>query len=324
MEARLDLARILGRFPDVCRAKYGRTFNLHKLEKKLERVHSGERWLVAKDVGDMFDAAASPFGLYWRQTDLKELDARLKGQRLYLAPVEGSGQNLVNRLLAVFHNIGVASIVLRFVHPDRFGVFSTPVINLLQVHRPHTVDLYIAYCEELRDWEAHFRLAGVAETETALWTFQSLASVNEKEYAVAQRDFDADLWIQRRRAAQVLRPFLKRYGPLELARIIIYEDPKLAGKIAAEEYERLLREASLRFLGCRLAGTRGAAEALIDQLAQKGIIAPGDQFELKRVWMTRNKAVHPGPPPAPEEIEVMIDRIQQLCAGWEGKKIHHG
>jgi len=55
-----------------------------------------------------------------------------------------------------------------------------------------------------------------------------------------------DIWIQRRRAAQVIRPFLRRYGRLQLAHILLEEDPAIAGKIAAEEYERLLNIASRR------------------------------------------------------------------------------
>src|SRR5512142_1816715 len=104
METRFDLARILERLPDVCRVKYGRTFNFHKVEKKLERVRSGERWLVAKDVADLFEADTTPYSLFWRKPDVKELDSKLHGQRLYLAPVDGQGLELVNRLLGVLHN----------------------------------------------------------------------------------------------------------------------------------------------------------------------------------------------------------------------------
>lgn len=312
-----DLAAYLQRFPDVCRVKYGRTYSLRALEKKLEPVGSGKRWLVAKDVATLFDRSASPYALYWQPPDLKQLDTELRETRLYLYPDSG---DLMQRVLRVFHNIGVASIVLRFVHPGRYGIFSTPVIHLLQVHRPHTLELYQSYCEELREWQRHFRLESVAQTETALWTYQSLAAVSEEEYARAQRAFENDFWVQRRRAAQVIRPFLKRYGPLELARILSGEDPKLAGKIAAEEYERLLRCASVRFFHRPLALKKGASETLISQLALAGFVAPEHAPELRRIWEIRNKAVHPGAPPTPEEVEVMIDQIQAICGEWEEGK----
>jgi len=77
----------------------------------------------------------------------------------------------VLRLLEVFHNVGVVSLVLRFVHPQHFRVFSTPVHHLVQVNRGATVELYLAYCEELAQWAAHFGIPSVAETEMALWAF---------------------------------------------------------------------------------------------------------------------------------------------------------
>ena len=54
-----------------------------------------------------------------------------------------------------------------------------------------------------------------------------------KEAADAARSLENDLWIQRRRAAHIVGPFLRRHGRLQLARILLDEDHRLAGKIAA-------------------------------------------------------------------------------------------
>lgn len=312
-----DLAAYLARFPDVCHAKFGRTYNFHSIEKKVEQVRLGKRWLVSRDVVQLFDPASTPFAHYWQTPDAKELDSRLRDLRLYLSPVPADPAQLVLALLRVFHNIGIASIVLRFVHPDRFGIFSTPVMNLLQVQRPRTVELYLAYCEELREWRQHFRMESVAATEMALWAFQSLASVDEEQHANAQRQFDAEVWIQRRRAGQVLRPFLQRYGPLELARILVDEDAKLAGKIAGEEYERLLNCAARKFYHRELQDKKGSAETLIDELAQDGHIELHHKTALNEVWRIRNKAVHFRDSPSAEEVEKLIDQIQKICAAWD-------
>src|SRR5262249_45166708 len=64
-------------------------------------------------------------------------------------------------------------------------------------------------------------------------------------------------------------PFLRRYGRLQLVQILVDQDARLAGKIAAEEYERLLGVASLKFCGRRLPRNKGAAEQLIDELERK-------------------------------------------------------
>ena len=188
------------------------------------------------------------------------------------------------------------------------------------VTRPATIDLYLAYCETLARWCQHFGLGSVAETETALWTYAEIAKLSDTdaEAAKARREFDEDMWIRRGRAAQVFRPFFRKYGRLQTAQILLDEDPILAGKIAAEEYERLLGMISMRVRNRPLPREKGAPEGLIEELAAKGYIRPEDKPELKRIWLTRNKVVHPsGKRPERAEVEVMIDFIQGICLPWE-------
>jgi hypothetical protein len=181
------------------------------------------------------------------------------------------------------------------------------------------VEVYLAYCDELRVWREHFQLPSVASAETALWTYHEL-TIEELEAAdgVSVRTaFDADIWIQRRRVAQVLRPFLNKYGPLELARILVYEDPNLAGMIAGVEYERLLRFAARRLCGGLKLYVKGAVEILFDRLLEGGHISLGDRTLLRRAWSARCAAVHPENTPTSEEVENMIDIIERICRPWE-------
>jgi hypothetical protein len=314
------LSSYLPIFQKICEQKFGRTYDLDAIEAHFREHATGKRHLTSKDVGKIFSTDNTPYGKYWQRPHAKLLDEVLTKERLYVGPLTKDSKALVQRLLGVFHNIGTSSLVLRFVHPDRFGIFSTPVIHLLQVTRPATVDLYFAYCDELARWCQHFGLPSVAQTETALWTFAETAKLADIDAvaAKARREFDDDMWVQRERAAQVLRPFFKKYGRLQLAQILLDEDPILAGKIAAEEYERLLAMASWHLRQRPLPRERGAAEGLLEELAIKGYIRPEDKIELQRVWQTRNKVVHPsGKRPERAEVEVMIDFIQRICVPWE-------
>jgi hypothetical protein len=314
-----DLSIYLDRFPEVCRKKFGRAYSFPTLERKFEQLRSGKRWLVAKDVLNIFDPTQTAFGRYWPKPVEKDLDQALKDAHLMLGPLPADGRDLVQRAMQVFHNIGILSLVLRFVHPDRFGVFSTPIMNLLQVYRPRTVEAYLAYCDELRVWKEHFHLSSVASAETALWTYHELAveELSASDALSVRSAFDADIWIQRRRVAQVLRPFLRKNGPLELARILVYEDANLAGMIAGEEYERLLRFAARRLCGGLKLYVKGATEVLFDKLLEEGHISPGDQALLRRAWGARCAAVHPQDRPTSEEVENMIDIIERICRPWE-------
>jgi len=316
----LELKNYLEKFPEVCKRKFGRTYNFSALEKRFAQLREGKRWLVAKDVSHIFHPDSTPFGNYWPQPNEKELDKALSANRLAVGPIPLDRPKLLVNLLNVFHNVGVVSLILRFVHPDQFGVFSTPVLYLVQIHRGATVDLYLAYCDELACWAEHFGIPSVAETEMAIWAFaESIKDAdNNKDAGVAAKSFENDLWIQRRRAAHIIGPFLRRHGRLQLAKILLDEDATLAGKIAADEYERLLGAACVKFCGRPLPKRKGAAEELIDELERKQKISLHEKTELRRVWETRNAAIHPGEkPPTREAVEIMIDRIESICAPWE-------
>ena len=208
--ADFDLQSYRRRFDEVCQAEFGQRYNLGSLEKDFSHLRSEDQWLAAKHVASLFDRQRTPFGKYWQKPDEKELDQTLRKEHLCLAlPADHTRDRLLaQRLLEIFRNTGVVSLILRFTHPDRFGTFSTPVVYLLQIHRETVLELYLTYCAELGVWKERFKMQSVADTETALWTFHKLAtgSTKIKPHPELRAQFDADKWIQRRRASQAIRP----------------------------------------------------------------------------------------------------------------------
>ncbi len=314
-----DLSSYLDKFAAVCEAKFGRSYDLSELEKRLSVHRDGKHLFTAKDVARVFDADATPFANYWPRPHTKVLEEALARQRLRLAPLPAKPVALIDRLLKVFHNLGIVSLILQFVYPERFAIFSTPVIHLVQVTRPALIDMYLAYCDELRVWADHFHMPSVAATSTALWTYAEITkqATDDPHAGGARREFEEDIWIQRRRAAQVIRPFLRRYGRLQLAHILVEEDPGIAGKIAAEEYERLLNIASRRMYGRPLRREKGAAGQLLADMAARGVIDLALVTELQLVWDLRNRVVHPdNQPVTPEEVERMVETVERVCRPW--------
>lgn len=308
----------LDQFDAVCERKFARSYDLTKPEKLLAVLRDGKHQLTVKDVTRVFDPELTPYGNYWPRPPNKVLEDALSRHRIKLAPMPANPSQSIGRLLKVFHNLGTVSLILQFVYPERFAVFSTPVIHLLQVTRPGLVEMYLAYCEELRVWADHFHIPSVAATSTALWTYAEIAKTVEEPAATkVRREFEEDIWVQRRRAAQVIRPFLRRYGRLPLAHILVEEDAAIAGKIAAEEYERLLNVASLRMYGRPLRREKGAAGQLLADLAARGVVNPSDVAELQLVWEVRNRVVHPHPQTVTsEEVERMIETVERVCQPW--------
>jgi hypothetical protein len=283
----LDLKAYLKRFHETDERRY----DFSAIEKRFAPLREGKKWLTAEDVLWVLHPDNAPFGNYWPVPSKKHLD-QLSKKRLCLSLDSQSKETLVRKLLGVLHNTGVTSIILRCTHPDYFGVFSTPVLNVLQLSRNSTVEIYLAYCDELAEWKSHFHLSSVAEVEMAITALEQVIKHGGKQSEAAQNDFQADLWVQRRRAANVLRPFLKEFGPLPLARILVDEHPRIAGMIAGAEYERLLGVASKRFLERELGSEDGANAVLLGELQYLGKISRGERAKLNEVWEIRNRAVH--------------------------------
>lgn len=324
--AEFNLQSYRDRFPEVSRTLFGRTFDFTALEKNFSYLRSGSNWLSIGHILPLYDPAQTPYTRYWPRPDSKQLNLALKKDRVHLAPLEGDGKNLVERLLRLLHNLGLVSLILRFTYPERFAIFSVPVAHLIHVQRSGILDLYMAFSAELREWQQHFRMATVAETELALWTFYHVSSAADQNgnAEAARQAFDADLWIQRRRLARVLRPFMQRYGPLELARLLAEEDPKLAGKIAGEEHERLLKCAARQFYPQVSVRQKGWAEAVISLLAQDGRISLEEKTALRRIWSARNQAVHPEGWLDLAQVENMIDGIERICRRWQKDAVEDG
>lgn len=321
-----DLQSCRSRFDEVCEKEFSQRFNLSALEKDFGHLRSEKRWLAAKHVTSLFEHKRAPFWKYWQKPDEKELDQTLRQKHLSLAlPGDDSRDGpLTQQLLEIFHNIGVVSLVLRFAHPDRFGTFSTPVVYLMQIHRETVIELYLAYCTELSLWKERFKMQSVADTETALWTFHKLATGSTKirPSAGLRAQFDADKWIQRRRATQAIRPLIEKYGSLDLAHILAELNPKWAGKIAGEEYERLLQCAARRFYSKRVWDFQqdGWAGSLISEMKRDNRISAEDVVLLtKKVWDVRNRAVHPRGGLTPDEVEIMIESFERICKSWDAE-----
>jgi hypothetical protein len=320
--AGFDLQSYRDRFSEASRALFGRTYSFQTLEKNFAPLMRESSWLTIGHIMTLYDPTQTPYARYWPRPDAKQLDLTLKKERVSLVSLAGSEWDVAPRVLRVLHNLGLASLVLRFTYPERFAVFNASVASLLQVQRPGTLDLYMAFCKELSEWQRHFRMANVAETEMALWAFFHLSSMTDQngDAAGARQTFDADIWIQRRRLSQALGPFLRKYGPLELARLLVEENPKLAGKLAGEEHERLLRCAARQFYPHFNARQKGWAETLLNLLAQDNRISLEEKIMLRKVWNARNQAVHPEGKLDASEVENMIDAIERICCRWEKER----
>jgi hypothetical protein len=292
------------------------------IERNFSQLRDGKRGLAARDVQAIFDPQLTPFAKFWAPPNEKELDRALRGRNLKLGPLQEENpyvlRSTVRDLMALLHSMGIASLVLRFVHPKVYGVFSTPVIDLLRIQRASTLDLYLDYCNELKDWQQNFHLNSVADTEMALWAFaQSVRATQTAEEAKRSRKaFDEDTWVQRRRVKQAILPFLEHFGPLSLAMILVEAEPNLAAMIAGREFERRMKSAAQKFVPFIDLKRDGWLYEVVTELKNRKRLTAQDALELLGVWVKRNIAVHADRTMDDQEVQSMIEKIRDICK-WD-------
>lgn len=308
------------KYDEVCRKRFGRTYDLHKVVGKVKGLREPDRPLKAIYVLELFNPEEIHFGHFWKPA--RDLEETLDPRCISLAqPIEADDrwrQSIVAAVFECFGSVEAASVLLRCVHPDEFAVYSPPLLNLLQLPAGPPVEHYLSYCDELRVWGAHFGTGAVADTDQALWLFYEWAygpaclkmeSKEDPRDARARRqEFENDKWVRERQVTTVLRPFFHKWATLDQAGCLADVDANLASKIAGCELEKRLRMA---------AGLdQDDVPSLIQTFSLQVDSDPARQREVKqrlrRAWKLRNRTVHTEGSLNPVDVNSMIETIREL------------
>ena len=232
---------------------------------------------------------------------------------------------IVNQLFRELGSLELTSVLLRCVHPEYFGIYSPPLLCLLQVPIAEPVLHYLAYCDELAAWGQHFLpKKSVGETDRALWVFYErvygprVDLVNREDY---KRVFEDDPWVRKRHADNSLGRFFQQYSTLD-RRFLIGIDDNLAGKIAGCEFEACLKSFVTDpgdFAAWRQNRTdlKGDLVDLIEYAAERRGCGP-QKHELHLVRRHRNQAIHGGGLQK-KQVEKMIEVTSHLPQGGKRK-----
>jgi hypothetical protein len=309
------------KYDEVCRKRFGRTYDIGTLVRKFKDLCQPHHPLTARRVMELFDPDESHFGHFWKPP--QDLERNLPFHGISLArPAEADQkawrESVVAAIFEFLGSVEAVSVLLRCVYPDDFAVYSPPILNLLQLPAQPPVDHYLAYCDELRVWGAHFGTGAVAPTDQALWVFYEwsygpaclkIEDPSDPRDAQARRaEFENDKWVRERQATNVLRPFLHKWSTLEQAECLADVDSNLAGTIAGCELEKRLRKAT------------GLADedvpSLIQHFSQQVDLNPDRRREVKqqlrKAWKLRNRTVHAHSDMNYMDVRAMIETIKEL------------
>lgn len=306
------LHRCLDLFPETVEMRYGWRPDYAGLETALEPVRSGARAFSYRDIETIQNGRFWDFRQFWRfpaESDL-ERDAEFTEMSRLIARLPLDETQTITKLHAAFKYIENVSVVLRFVHPDQYGIMSPPIEKVLEVRRGRTeAETYANYLRDLRDVRDHYGLRCAADADMALWVLQERVLSSYRDHDLL-REFRADTWLLRRRAVNLLAELGEMTDAddhLDLARALVEAHVSLAGLLAGFEFERRLRSR----LGP--AGKSLGLEAAIERLA--GSIEADVIQGWRRAARIRDRFADPGAPeqrPSRREAVELIEQAGRL------------
>ena len=278
------LHRCLALHPRVTESRYGKTQRLdlveHDVGKVLER--GGELWEVIRVIYDHEKFDADMFGALAGDA----IERELKERQWYARWQDLADHEIVKNLFAVFRQIEPVSMVLRFARPKQFGIYSSPVAELLGVRlRRKPTATYTAYLKSLRKLRDARGFERIADVEMALWVVQVVVvedRLEGDEPKALLEEFARDMPLRQMHARNLTVKLFSETPKLKLAESLLTTDVPLAGQIAGIEFEQLVG----KWVGGQ------PWENSLNRMIDRSECRDEERDDLHRARRIRNKAIH--------------------------------
>ena len=282
------LHRCLDLHGEVTARRYGKVQRLDAVERDVQDIlaDDGGLWDVIRTIHDHPQFGADMFGFLPAQVERELKDSEWHSAWRTLSPKE-----LIAKLYGTFRQIEPASMVLRFLCPERYGIKSSPVEAILGVRPERSpTDTYDAYLRSLGEIRLTRGFRRVADVEMALWALQvgvlqDRLLPDEKANAL-RRDYRSDTALRQLATRNLIVQIFRQNSKLDVAEALLSTDVEAAGLLASKEFEQLVGKQ------VGVGKARGAREspdlnALINRLADKQL-----QNRCHEARLIRNRAVH--------------------------------
>lgn len=262
--------------------------------------------LKYSDLEIIADETIWPFNKYWRCPSREQINEGLKGTMGWFKKLPRNEEEILKNLDAIFMNIALVSVVLRFVLPEHYAIYSPPPLQILRIERGgDSVEDYLNYVRELRILRKSFGVSKTADVDTIVWAI----SQEKGEYLADFKKILAD------ELPENLTPFeLIAYSrsPLKIADTYLkkHDDFRTAALWAAKAFEEFLQQNCLRIYGFIPERTDGELESIIYHLCQSlEFIDEKETLHLMR--KTRNRFIH-GFRFDKEDVARFLNRLRAL------------
>jgi hypothetical protein len=298
------LKSCLEEFPEICRKKYGIAFDLASIERKVAhlRRHSP---LAYKDLKYFESSEHWWFKRFWVFPPEEHLGPKLKGVAFDFWNLPGKKEeNLIKELLDAFKAIELVSIILRFIRPEKYAIFSSPTERLLDIRRGISpIETYVNYLTDLRLIQKRYGFERVADVDMALWVLHEKCYGTHKDPEI-ERAFLGDAFLVRL-IAKNLASRLKDLSDAQLANALREVKPDLSAVIACYALEILIRKLAAAYG----APSNGTLTEVINEMPKYGGVddlRKGNWLSLKKI---RDNLFHSGRIPIDAKIDRLIKEV---------------
>lgn len=179
-------------FNRACSEIYGSYEKLEIIEQRLVHLRSGEQITYA-DLKAIADDSLWPFIKFWSIPNEEQIAAKLPRTDGLFSKLQGNleaiEKDVIKQLNEIFQDMGLVSIILRFVFPENYGIYSPPVLHVARIERGRNeVEDYHNYLTDLREIlsisqiSQFYGVQRVADVDMLLWAISHLGGEALEEF----------------------------------------------------------------------------------------------------------------------------------------------
>ena len=297
-------------FNHVVSVKYGRPIDFPAIERKVSHLRDGDA-IRYEDLETIAREDLWPFKKYWMWPAREQIEDKLEdswGVIINPAAEWDDEEDMIGRLLDIFKHISLMSILLRFVWPEHYAIYSRAELQLLQIERgQNDTQEYMNLITEMRALRLSFGLERTADVDMIAWVCTQREDAREELCRHLKLNLPGDL-----SPLDVIKGSWT--DPLRMAEIYFESDIFAAGYWASRAFERALREECRRLLGYvpkDWTREHGDLDYMIRCLCEDRWHRQHEKllFDLKKL---RNDAVHEERPFNREKARLLIDGVREL------------
>jgi hypothetical protein len=303
------LQECLTEFPAICELKYGVAFDFAAVEKKVEHLRC--RTPLSYDDLGKFESDDYWLQRFWIFPPRDRIEQALQKEEFDFWNLPGSNEvETVRKLLYIFKSMELASIILRFIRPEHYSIYSSPIQHMLDIrHGRDLVETYLCYLGNMRQIREHCGFARIADVDMALWVLHEKCFGRHQDAEIA-RAYREDDFMLRLRVNNLVAPLVE-FSEAKLARALIAVKKDLAIVIACHYFEILIRKLAGQY-HLEDIDSDVSLEAVIKALPNYGPVDPVRKGLWQNLRQIRNNLFHDGRLPGLRDTQYLIDEVNKL------------